>query len=87
MKTNKTCMECGKSYLNLHRYKDKFLCYYCYRKKQNIIHQAVGGMSLEKALSKTYEIRPYINNKGNITAVRGFPRALAGHKVKLVLVE
>lgn len=32
------CDECGVLWKNLHPYKDKFLCWKCYKKKREIIY-------------------------------------------------
>lgn len=79
-------MDCKKLMRNYRTFKDKMLCWNCYNKRVNLLPKKT-AISLEKALSKTYEINGYINNQQRLVAARTFPSILIGHKVKLVLVK
>jgi len=82
----KTCMDCKKKMKKFRRYKNLFLCYTCFQKRVKIIGKE-GGISLEKALSKTYKISGYLNKKGRLVAQRSFPPVLIGHKIKIELCD
>lgn len=87
MKVKRPCGDCGKQIRNVHIYRDKFLCWNCYREKGNMINFGGEPLTLEKALDRVYEIRGNITKKGLTGGFRNFPQVLIGHKVKLVLVK
>ena len=83
-----SCMECNNYTKSFRSYKNKYLCYKCYIKHVRIIKEGDNRlMPLHEALSKTYEVRGYVNNKGYIISTMSFPQILIGHKFKLVLIE
>jgi len=88
----KQCERCGQEYNNLHKFKGYYLCIKCYNKQVHIIsplgeNNPHKPLSMEKALAKEYLINESIQSSGSKIGFRSFPSVLAGHKVKLILVD
>lgn len=81
MKIKKTCEKCGKECNELRDFK----CYRCYIKNRKIINPKI-PYTLERAISKEYVVKGYLDKDSSILAVIDVPSILAGFKVKLVLL-
>ncbi len=82
--------ECKKVYRNLYRYKDKLLCYNCYKK--SIVLMPWGtvyeGKTIKEALNKIYEIKGSLSKEGYLKShPLGIPKCLIRKKIKLILTE
>jgi hypothetical protein len=82
-----TCENCRKYSGNFRKYQGLNLCWKCYRKFVTIVGGKGRCRTLAEALNRTYEINATLQTKGTITAFRSFPSILAGHKVRLTLVD
>ena len=84
------CHKCSRKVRTIRRGKGGFfLCWKCYRKETHIMPflSRMSGMSFEKALNKTYEVKGYLTTRGTIRAVCCFPQILVGHKFKLQILD
>ena len=82
----KECDNCKLKFNKLYRRYGRFYCHNCFRKTLTPMVQLRGRMSLEKALSKEYNIGVGGSNK-NICGTTTFPMVLIGKRFKIVLVE
>lgn len=83
----KKCDNCKVRMKRHWRYKNKILCYHCYQKKVHMITAHRPRISLDKALSKIYEIRGQLSMGRRLSATKNFPSILIGHKVKITLAD
>lgn len=85
------CEECRKQvrHKKIKRFASLWLCWNCYRRKVHIIHvgQTQSKLTLKQALDKTYDLHAYLDKNRGLVVTRSFPSILAGHKVKLLIVE
>ena len=87
--TKKLCSDCSLKYRKLRVYKQKMLCWNCYRKSVSWMPSPGQSIvTLEKALERVYEIRGYLNkNSTRLVTYCSFPSILIGHKVRLILCD
>ena len=84
------CARCGKKTHGNYIVEEGFVCYNCSRKGFHRIgvHDRKPYISIDKALSKVYEVKGYKAKNGRIQISHICPpQTLIGRKVKLVLVE
>ncbi len=85
------CKKCGIDIRRAWRKKGFFYCYKCYKKQLeempfNMLNRRP-NFTLKQALEREYTIRACVNKQMAIHCTISVPSALAGKKVKLVLVE
>jgi len=86
----KKCDKCGKKTRKVWVKSAKMLCYRCYQIEAKTMYFSLGGqpLTLEKALAKTYMVKPAREKTPKLTyGYCTFPRVLIGYKIKLVNTE
>lgn len=84
----KTCQICKRKFNRLTVVKGKALCYVCKRRTLTTIPTYGRAVfTLEKALSKSYNVFLTTTASGRPTGLISTPRVLIGRKVELILAD